>query len=299
MSDNEDKGYLFKVYSSDKDGRLYNPYKRDVPVDLKVGDIYTDFPTEDELIKGNSSRFSVTPNALLNAPKYQPYKPHVGFSANGLADPAYSLVNLEAASDNFPEVIPDVPDWFKDRYNLNNDSTLKNYSTAAGIERMRHRDHAVFTPRLYSKIKGTVDTPSLKDGRMLNKYDYLRELLELYLSDAFFNSPDESSGKLVLVETPLKHVIQATNDMTTSPQRDSPNEIVTQSIKPVKVYDADYLYKLVRAGLSSEDVIKALADGGHIISDENYKTVISDLSNWWDDNSRQSSILKGLKAMDI
>lgn len=145
----DEYGYLLKVYEQDEKGNLYNPFS-DTKTPYHMGDRMIDNPTDEELSQ-NEKRYSHYNNFALPNTQGQMNKiasgeknkygrnigiqdPHIGFSTNGLATPEYSLsgnyhLNRFADKKNkdeyqkyIQEYKKSLPLWFQNIVNRNSSS---------------------------------------------------------------------------------------------------------------------------------------------------------------------------------
>ena len=274
-----DLGYLLRYYIADPNG-LYSPFTSH-PSYHQEGKTYTDFPDAYELEK--PYRYDEEKHLLLTEDGLSKNLPHAGFSSLGLEDPAYSFEPLTVdyyLDKRNPADIKhlNLPEWFKNKYDR----------MRSGLNELEvnNRQNGKM-PVLYSK---------LNDAE--NPYDKLMHTIQVY--HRIF---DPYNQRLALVETPVEHVLKAVDDTKYTPQRDNTSEIVTQSVKPVKVYNSKEIHDAVTEyendKSKAEDIVKRLSENSNVLSDENYKIVLDDLSNWWRSNSSRNNIVNGLKAFDI
>lgn len=261
-------------------------------------------------------------------------KPHVGFSTNGLIDPRFSKRKLSFSGimppadyvwqSDFNNSIADYlkkdyDNFIKNGYNdagaremvagkffkgLNNamDNVYRNDdpydSEADKLKRLHDPNHR---PGFYAPIKEdysaynkyTAETAK-EDTAVKNAAQLLRQL------NAYYDMVEEpEKARLALVETPIDAVIRS-DDTRFTPQRDTNNEIVTQQIKPVKLYSLkDFQNIYADAARDPIGALNRLAQGNKVLSDENCKYVLKDLGNWYSKRNTHNNIVNGLKAFDV
>lgn len=225
--------------------------------------------------------------------------PHFGFSTFGLADPLYSLEYIgdggfgyDASTNLDPvvyEQIDKVPNILKNKYN-------EYFAKYKGD-----------TKKAFDSARNDFETGAyqVKPGYKFYKYPYLSLLRDMYtLANGYGDS-----GDFYLVETPLEDVIKY-NEIGKKyiSQRNSPNEIVTKSIKPIKKIGLNQFFKYLKREMDDDfdyedndeneifakKVIDKMSGGKQILSDKETKKILSDYSNWYSGLQRQNNIINGI-----
>ena len=312
MSDDKLK-YFFRSYIKHPDGRLGPPI---VPIgephEIGKRAVAPEEPYFTD-IKGEDT--SILYNGRVHPVKYGGDN-HYGFSMLGKIMPNVSIWEngypiprdtlsgdeLEAYNKDIDAL---VPESFKDRHELakyyidgeTNDYeylTNRYYPVSERLHGLKHAGVIPDTPGLVSLSKGSLDFDSDQ------AWDDLVEDTAGYNN---FREEDGEDGGIFLVGAPEDKILDVgtTIEKGYDVQRDSPNEIVSTEIIPVKEIpnysEAAEKYKGLRGkGASGMDAFYDTfkLEPGEIGSDENIKYIYKDMSNAYNAMCDRKSILDGL-----
>lgn len=294
MSSNNNR-YMFKVYQvKDNDDKLYPLY---IPSDLGIHELGKVSEDNFDYKESNDESKKQYYDIWQGGKYYKNSAPNIGFSVYGVKDKDHSLFNRnddfnidlepdewEALGKEFKTYIDDSyknTNKYKGRYAFNETNdydylTNDEYSVDERLRAMHSKGHA-FDAAVLSPYYYNFDTDS--------NFDELVDLLN------FHNNYDTGKkNNVVLAAAPEDSIVKWQDVLRNkyTAQRDTPHELVTTKITPVKQFsnkkfnELSDFYKLVRkAGATGQEAFYDTfnLDPYTIVSDANLKQIMMDMSN--------------------
>ena len=294
MSSNDNR-YMFKVYKvKDNDDKLYPLY---IPTDLGVHEINKtsednfDYKESDDI--ENKQYYNVWQGGKF----YKNTAPNIGFSTYGLKDKDHSLFNR---NDDFNiDLEPDELEALDKEFKTYIDDSYKNTTKYKGhYVNGETNDYDYFTNNNVSikeKLRAMHNRGRSFDAAVLSPYYYnfdadsnFDELIDLL---NFHNNYDtDKKNNVVLAAAPEDSIVKWQDVLRNkyTAQRDTPHEIVTTKITPVKQFsnkefnELTDFYKLIRkAGATGQEAFYDTFELNpyNLVSDANLKQIMMDMSN--------------------